>query len=130
MKIKLGQLNNIDICLTEILKKELPITTAFKIADFVQLELDPRLKTFDNERLKICEKHGKKDENNNLIQVFNGEKYEYDIDNKIVFAKEIDILCETEIDINFIPLRKNELGKIEIKPNDIILLRELGLLEK
>lgn len=124
MKIKAFQLEILDNIFTDLLKKDLDFNLSFRVADFVQEQLVGKIKTFQNERIKTCEKFCLRDENNNPIM----KNQEYDIDDKINFGKQMNDLFNTDIEMTFIPFKKDDFKNIKIKPEYIISLRELKFL--
>jgi hypothetical protein len=129
MKIKLSQLEILDIIFSELVKKDLAFELSFKIADFVSVLVE-KIKTFSNERIKLCEKFSTKDEAGHAVVIVKGNQKEYDIEDKLEFGRKSDELFNMEIELNFIPFKKNDFKTIQIKPEFIISLRDLGFLEK
>jgi hypothetical protein len=60
VKIKLSQLEVLDIVFSELIKKDISFDLSFRIADFIPILVE-KIKTFSKERIKICEKYSVKD---------------------------------------------------------------------
>jgi len=94
--MKLGQLKEIEGVMGKILQAELPIRMAFSLTEVVE-QMDSKLKSLEDFRIKLVTKHGEKDEKDGImvpedkIEQFNtefGELLDSDIDIKPV---ELDI---------------------------------------
>jgi hypothetical protein len=125
VKIKLSQLEVLDIVFSELIKKDISFDLSFRIADFIPILVE-KIKTFSKERIKLCEKYSVKDEEGN--PVIKNNRQEYEIEDNIEFGKMTDLLFNMEIDLDFIPFKKNDFKLIQIKPEYLISLRELGFL--
>lgn len=100
--------------LREISTKNFPGSVTFKIARLIR-ELDKEIQLFEEERNKIANKYGEKDENGNLISQDNGSiKIP---DEKIQECnEELQALFETQLEINANKLPVEVFDSIEMTP--------------
>jgi len=103
--------------LREINEKKMPAKTAYQFARIIR-EMENELKNFQNIRMKLVERYGKKDENGNLIQDEDGN-VEIFSEKKNDFKKEISDLMESKIQINCELINLNELLDNEFTPGEI-----------
>ena len=65
IKLTLGQIASMNEIMGKIMEKPLPANMTFKIARLAR-ELAKEIQTFEEARVKIAEKYGKKNENGGL----------------------------------------------------------------
>lgn len=110
-----------------ILAKELPVKTAYWLARFLD-KVTIEYKAMEKVRIKLIEKYAKKDKDGKpmMKEVKKGEQpKEYDLtdDNMKKFQDEFAELGKEEFEIDFKPIKVEQLGDIKIKP---IVLVQLG----
>jgi hypothetical protein len=119
MIIKLGELKEIVNGLNQIMGEKLPVKTAWaftKLAKTIQSEV----KAYEENRMKLIETYGKKDDKGKIIL----ENNQYAIEDKEAFGKEFFELGNIEIEINFTPVSLGDLGDIKLSPVSIMALEK------
>lgn len=127
MKIKVNEIRSIGEGLNEILEKELPVKPAYWLARFAN-KLDSEIKAFERVRMNLVTQHAKKDENGKLLFIKNdkGENTnQYDITDMVAFNKEFAELAEEELEVNFKPIKLEQLGDIKLKPMTLAKLEKI-----
>ena len=109
--------------LREISTKEFPGSTTFKIARLIR-ELDKEIQLFEEERSKIANKYGEKDENGNLV-IQEGGNIKI-LDNKIQDCnEELQALFNTQVEINANKLPVDIFDSIEMTPTQAMNLEAI-----
>jgi hypothetical protein len=109
--------------LREISAKEFPGSTTFKIARLIR-ELDKEIQLFEEERMKIANKYGEKDEDGNLIPQENGT-IKIPEDKIQECNEELQALFETQIEINANKLPIEVFDSIEMTPTQAMNLETI-----
>ncbi len=89
MKTTYGKITEAIEALGKLAKLDLRIAEAVKVSKLIAA-VDSEMKTFNDVRLKLCEKYGKHNE---------GGSYEIPDESKKEFAEEISELLETEVEL-------------------------------
>jgi len=118
IKIKLNDVVNSTETFNKIMQQSFKGSLAFKIARLAR-ELDTEMKTFNEERQKIIQKYGKKDENGELIIDENGN-ISFDKTNLNEINQEFNSLLETELEINADKLPMDSMDNFEITPQEML----------
>ena len=118
IKIKLNDVVNATETFTKIMQQSFKGSLAFKIARLAR-ELDTEMKTFNEERQKIIQKYGNKDENGELIVDENGN-VKFDNANIEEINQEFSSLLETELEINADKLPMDSIDNFEITPQEML----------
>lgn len=115
MKITIANLvNSTAPVLSKIMNKELSPVTSFKLVKLVKA-INNEIEVFNSERVKLLEKYGTKDKENN--------NYIIPDENKDTFAKDISELLALEVDISADKINlSNE--SIKISPADMMAIEE------
>lgn len=109
--------------LREISTKEFPGSVTFKIARLIR-ELDKEIQLFEEERSKIANKYGEKDENGNLV-IQEGGNIKI-LDNKIQECnEELQALFNTQVEINANKLPVDIFDSIEMTPTQAMNLEAI-----
>ena len=131
MKISLNEVKAMQAGLDVILAKELPIKPAYWLARFLD-KVGSEFKAMESTRIKLVEKLAikgkdgkpifKKDKKGKLI-----EPQQYDLTKASMeeFNKQFAELGKEEFEIDFKPIKLDQLGDISLKP---IVLVQLGKL--
>lgn len=106
--------------LREISSKEFPGSVTFKIARLIR-ELDKEIQLFDEERGKIANKYGEKDENEMLIVQDNG-MIKIPDDKIQECNEELQALFNTQVEINANKLSADIFDNIEMTPTQAMNL--------
>ncbi|WP_337871629.1 hypothetical protein [Ignavibacterium sp.] len=111
MKIKLKYIVENTEPIANLLKLELPVKTAYKLAKLSNT-IQSELREFEQLRNNLIKKYGKQ----------SGDEIKIEPTDKETFGKfsgEITELLETEIEINYTPINIDELGSIKLSAYDI-----------
>ena len=95
---------------------------AFKIARLAR-ELEKEMQTFNDERMKIIRKYGKKDENGELVVGEDGN-VSFESDKIDELNSEFNSLLETELEINADKLPMDSIDEFELTPQEVIGLEK------
>lgn len=118
IKIKLNDVVNATKTFNKIMQQSFKGSLAFKIARLAR-ELDTEMKTFNEERQKIIQKYGNKDENGELIVDENGN-VKFDNTKLEEINQEFSSLLETELEINADKLPMDSIDNFEITPQEML----------
>lgn len=129
MKITLNEVRVMQAGLDVILAKELPVKTSYWLARFLD-KVGVEYKAMETARMKLVEKYAKKDKDGKPVmkEDKNGKQLqEYDLTktNMEKFQTEFADLGKEEFEIDFNPIKLDQLGDIKLKP---IVLVQLGKL--
>jgi len=131
MKISLNEVRGMQEGLDVILAKEIPIKPAYWLARFLD-KIRSEMEAMEKARMKLVEKLAKKDKDGK--PVFKKDKdgkqvepsqYDFTDENMAKFQAEFDELGKEEFDVDFKPIKLDQLGDINLKP---IVLVQLGKL--
>lgn len=121
--LTLNDIFNAVPALREISTKEFSGSTTFKIARLIR-ELDKEIQLFEEERMKIANKYGEKDENGNLIPQENGTIKIPD-DKVQECNEEFQALFNTQVEINANKLPIEIFDSIEMTPTQAMNLEAI-----
>ena len=128
MKISLNEVRGMQVGLDVILGKELPIKPAYWLARFLD-KIRSEMEAMEKARVKLVEKLAKKDKDGKPLmkKAKDGEPQQYDLtdENMAKFQEEYNELGKEEFEIDFKPIKLDQLGDISLKP---IVLVQLGKL--
>ena len=125
MKFKLNEIRLATEGLSEILEKELPVRTSYWLARFLD-KVNSENASMEKARINLVKKHAKKDKDGNPMFVLDKDgknTNQYDIPDVNAFQDEFIELTNEEVDIEFKPIKLEQLGDIKLKP---ITLAKLG----
>jgi len=125
MKFKLNEIRLATDGLGEILEKELPVKTAYWLARFLD-KVNSENASMEKARINLVKKHAKKDDKGNPMFVKDKDgkdTNQYDIPDMDTFQNEFIELTNEEVEIDFKPIKLEQLGDIKLKP---ITLAKLG----
>jgi len=125
MKFKLNEIRLATDGLAEILEKELPVKTAYWLARFLD-KVNSENASMEKARIILVKKHAKKDDKGNPMFVKDKDgkdTNQYDIPDMDTFQNEFIELTNEEVEIDFKPIKLEQLGDIKLKP---ITLAKLG----
>ena len=121
--VTLNDIFNAIPTLREISIKEFPGSVTFRIARLIR-ELDKEIQLFENEREKIAQKYGEKDENGFLVVLENNTVKVPD--EKIQECnEELQALFKTQIEINANKIPVEVFDTIEMTPTQAINLEPI-----
>lgn len=122
--MKLAKLNDdrFHIAFTKLAAQIVPLKTAFKLKG-VAARIQEEVRKFEEVRQLALKQYGSKDENGELIVDENGN-VKFEKENLEAFARELNELGSTEVDIGTLSLE--ELGdKTSLTTDDLIALDRL-----
>ena len=129
MKITLNEVRAMTAGLDVILAKEIPVKPAYWLARFLD-KIRSEMDAMEKARMKLVEKYAEKDKDGKLLfkkdkdgKQFDPPQYDLTDENMEKFGKEFAELNEEEIEIDFKPIKLEQLGDINLKP---IVLVQLG----
>lgn len=115
IKLTLNEVISVIPALQQLIKKDFPGATAFKIARLMR-EIEKEAKMFEEERIKIVKVYGEKDKSGELVIQEDGSV-------KIAPEKiadcnaELTDLLNTEVEVNANKLEENVFNDIELSPS-------------
>jgi len=128
MKFNLNEVMGMQAGLDVILVKELPVKTAYWLARFLD-KVKAEYKAMEKARIMLVEKLAKKDKKGKPLmkKAKDGEPQSYDLtdENMVKFQAEYAELGKTEFEIDFKPIKLDQLGDIKLKPMVLIQLGKL-----
>ena len=128
MKISLNEVRGMQAGLEVILAKEIPVKPAYWLARFLG-KIRSEMEAMEKARIKLIEKLARKDKKGKpmMKKAKDGEPQQYDLtdENMAKFQAELAELGKEEFEIDFKPIKLDQLGDISLKP---IVLVQLGKL--
>ena len=131
MKISLNEVRGMQAGLDVILAKEIPIKPAYWLARFLD-KIRAEMEAMEKARIKLVEKLAKKDKDGKPMfkkgkdgKQIEPNQYDFTDENMAKFQAEFDELGKEEFDVDFKPIKLEQLGDINLKP---IVLVQLGKL--
>ena len=127
MKFSLNEIMTMQTGLDVVLGKELPIKPSYWLARFLD-KVGSEYKAMESARMKLLEKYAKKDKDGKLVMKKDKDGKpinEYDLTdtNMKKFQDEFAELGKEEFEVDFKPIKLDQLGDIKLKP---IVLVQLG----
>lgn len=122
MKVKLGDLKNVESVMMKLVNADLPIRIAFQINLIID-DLDEKLTKVEEFRINLVKKYGEEDKSGNL---------QVKKENMKSFTSELKELMESEVDFNpvKIPFSAFEAGNINIKVRELNALMKAGFIDE
>lgn len=115
MKITIANLiNSTAPVLSKMMTKELSPVTSFKFVKLVKA-INSEIEIFNGERVKLLEKYGKKNEENDSYEILD--------ENKDAFNKDISELLALEVDIVTDKINLSR-ESVKISPSDMMAIEE------
>ena len=114
MKIKLGDLKVAMEGFQVLAEKDLPVKIAYWVGKTIN-KLGSEFKDLEAGRIKLCTKHCKKDEGGKPVQKKDeAGNLTYEIQDMGAFNTELMELFNMEVDINFNPIKLDQIADIKI----------------
>jgi len=119
MKISLKLLEDSVGAITELAKERLPIKIAYSLTKFIN-KAESELKIYENQKRDIFKKYGAKENklNNSLFFAPGDENFQ-------IAMTELETLSQIEVDIEFVKIKIEELGNINISAETLLQLSYL-----
>jgi hypothetical protein len=128
MKFSLNEILAMNEGLNTVLAKELPVKPAYWLARFLD-KVSSEYKVMEDTRTKLVVKYAKKDKDGNPMMKKDktGEQKEYDLTkiNMEKFQAEYAELGKEEFEVDFEPIKYDQLGDIKLKPMVLIQLKKI-----
>lgn len=119
MILKLGEIPDLIKSMNNLIDKELPIKIAYKLKKMYQ-KLESEARIYEENRIKLLDKYGKKDDKGEFIVENN--KIIIPDDRKEDFLKEFEELQEIEVEFDFEPIKETEIKDLKISASDLMNL--------
>jgi len=116
MKFELKEIFGITRSLPKLTEKELPIRVSYRLLKFLK-QCSEEMETLEKARVKLVEKYSEETENKDSMKVSE--------ENTPKFQEEFAALMEEEVEIDFTPIKINELGDIKVSTNDLMPLQRI-----
>ena len=120
IKVTIGNIVNSVEVLQKLGKKDFKAKLAWSIARLLK-EAEKEVQGFNEARLKLINKYGIKDENDQLVTDDNGN-CKIIQENIPDFNKELNDLVDTEVEINANKINMNLLEDVDFTPSDMATL--------
>lgn len=116
MKKTIAEVNADYALLLSIADKKLPVKLAYAISKNIA-KLEAERKTSEAERIKLCERYAKKDENGEFVltkSVIDGQQVSgYQIEDEAEFAKQLQELLALEVEIDLMQVPISVLDQLD-----------------
>lgn len=123
IKLTLGQIASMNEIMGKIMEKPFPATMTFKIARLAR-ELAKEVQTFEEARVKIAEKYGKKNDNG-ILDVSEDGKVSIPTEFINDCNREFNELINSEIEINANKIPLSAFENIELTPREMMLIEPI-----
>lgn len=114
MKIKLKDLIVSSNAIQKLAATPLNVKIAFRLKRILK-QVTSELETFESARKELCEKYG----------TLEGDRYEFEPDEKLKFEEEFNQLMEEEVEIKFDRFSEDSLASVEFAASDLLALEWL-----
>lgn len=118
IRISLNDILNATETFKVIMQQSVKGSLAFKIARLAR-ELDKEMTTFNEERQKLFQKYGEKDENGELV-IDENNIIKFPSENIDLINEELNSLLSTEVEVNADKLPVNEVDQFELTPQQMM----------
>ena len=118
IRISLNDILNATETFKVIMQQSVKGSLAFKIARLAR-ELDKEMTTFNEERQKLFQKYGEKDENGELV-IDENNIIKFPPENIDLINEELNSLLSTEVEVNADKLPVNEVDQFELTPQQMM----------
>ena len=123
IKLTLGQIASMNEIMGKIMEKPFPANMTFKIARLAR-ELAKEIQTFEEARVKIAEKYGKKNENGELDVSTDG-KVSIPPEKISACNQDFKELIATEVEINASKIPLAAFENVELTPREMMLIEPI-----
>lgn len=128
MKIKLNEIGTILSGLYAVQNMDIPRKTSYWLARYME-RIKSEIKIIEKERMKLIKKYAEKDKDGNPKLIEGKNNFDISKKNRDAFEKEYAELGEVEIEIDYNPIKLEDLGE-KIKPIILFQLRKIITAEK
>lgn len=118
IRISLNDILNATETFKVIMQQSVKGSLAFKIARLAR-ELDKEMTTFNEERQKLFQKYGEKDENGELV-IDENNIIKFPSENIDLINEELNSLLSTEVEVNADKLPVGEVDQFELTPQQMM----------
>jgi hypothetical protein len=102
MKLRLLDIKNLEVPLSNLINQRLPLKTSFKLSKVIK-EISDNLQLVEEQRQKLIKEYGELNEEDQSITITDPEKL-------ATFQNEYNEFLKDEIDLNYEPISIEELG--------------------
>ncbi len=117
MKTTIARLVNLSPSLKRLGAEPLPVKTSYALAKMIK-KVQAELEIYDSERIKLCEKYGRK----------NKQGYDIDESKMSAFNSDYEELLQQEAEIDYEPIALPD--NVTISASDLLALEEFIKLEE
>lgn len=117
IQLKLYEIKAMKDPLTKLIEKEIPVSIAFRINKLVKV-IDEHLVEIEEYRVKLINQYGERNEEKNQIEVPSRKMKD--------FTKEMNVLLNESVDIEFTPININLFGDdLKLSTKDLMVLEKI-----
>lgn len=118
VKVRVNKMFEIDKELPALIEKDLPVKSGIKLRRLLKLFID-EMKVVNDQRIAVFKKHEIPIKDNRYDLAVLGTR---DRDAQEAFEKDYTDLMDSEIELNWEPIKSEELGDISISPKCLTML--------
>ena len=119
VKIPLKEITQNIQLLSELTTNTMPARTAYKFTKIIKQCVD-EVNQYNVARKALIEKYAQRNEKNEII--YDNNQATVSSDNYTLFQQELNDLLNTEVEINVLPIKLNELDNLDFTPGQLIML--------
>ena len=119
VKIPLKEITQNIQLLSDLTTNTMPARTAYKFTKIIKQCVD-EVNQYNVARKALIEKYAQRNEENEII--YDNNQATVSSDNYTLFQQELNDLLNTEVEINVLPIKLNELDNLDFTPGQLIML--------
>ena len=119
VKIPLKEITQNIQLLSDLTTNTMPARTAYKFTKIIKQCVD-EVNQYNAARKALIEKYAQRNEENEII--YDNNQATVSSDNYTLFQQELNDLLNTEVEINVLPIKLNELDNLDFTPGQLIML--------
>ena len=123
IKLKLGEIVSMNEVMGKIMEQPFPANMTFKIARLAR-EIAKEIQTFEESRVKIAEKYGRRNENGELEVSENGQ-VSIPTEKIAECNKDFSELIQTEIEINANKIPLSAFDNVTLTPREMMAIEAI-----
>jgi len=120
MKLELSRIRITEQVLSRLIDKEIPIKIGWKLSK-IKTEISRELNLIEEQRIKLIQKHGIKDEKTG--------NYTVPKENTTSFFEEFNDFLKEEVEVKYDPIDINSLGDISLSTRDLEVLSLVKIID-
>lgn len=123
IKLKLGEIVSMNEVMGKIMEQPFPANMTFKIARLAR-EIAKEIQTFEESRVKIAEKYGRRNENGEL-EVSESGQVSIPTEKIAECNKDFSELIQTEIEINANKIPLSAFDNVTLTPREMMAIEAI-----